>query len=133
MCWTMGYLMQISGGSAYQKYWSLIKNVLHTQLDANLVKFTAHAKVRIKERGVPEVVVKLAIRNGEPVEMHEPYTYPYGDTPFQNRDPVFTIVGRSEKGASPLAIALAISNVRGEAHFSVLTVKTDLRHSRHNR
>ncbi|SFU95996.1 DUF4258 domain-containing protein [Alicyclobacillus macrosporangiidus] len=126
--------METSGGNgnAYQKHWPLLKSVLQMHLEHNLVKFTDHAKGRMVERGIPEAVVKLAIRNGEPVEMHSPYTYPYGENPFQNRDPVFTIVGRPEKGKPSLAIALAISNVRGEARFSVVTVLTDLRHSRHN-
>lgn len=124
--------METSGvGNAYQKHWRLLKDILQTHLDHNLVKFTDHAKARMQEREVPEAVVKLAIRNGEPVEMHEPYQYPYGEHPFQNPNPVFTIVGRPGRGAAPLAIALAISKVRGQAQFSVLTVIADLRNSRH--
>jgi hypothetical protein len=119
-------------GNAYQKHWSLLKSVLQTHLDINLVKFTDHAKARMQEREVPEAVVKLAIRNGEAVEMHEPYKYPYGEHPFHNSTPVFTIVGRAGTGSAPLAIALAISKVRGQAQFTVLTVIADLRNSRHN-
>ncbi|MCL6633341.1 MAG: DUF4258 domain-containing protein [Alicyclobacillus herbarius] len=123
----------MANGNAYQKHWRLLKSVLLTHLEHDLVEFTDHASARMQERGVPEAVVKLAIRNGELVEMHEPHAYPYGENPYQNRDPVFTIVGHPEKWKSPMAIALAIANVHGEAHFSVVTVITDLRRSRHNR
>ncbi|WP_040288140.1 DUF4258 domain-containing protein [Alicyclobacillus hesperidum] len=118
-------------GRAYEQYWGLLKNVLLQHLEHNLVIFTDHAKERMKDRGIPEEIVKLAIRDGRLSEMHKPFSYPFGEHPFQNRDPVFTIVGRSTNMQSPIAVALAISKVRGEAEFAVVTMLDDITHSRH--
>jgi len=51
--------------------------------------------------------------------MHEPFKYPYGECPYENPDPVFTVVGEHE--GRKIGVALAIKRRGRSLLFSVIT------------
>lgn len=109
--------------------------MLKDHLDTKRVEITQHARERMDQRHVPETVLYAILRSGNPTEMFNTKEYPYGEHPYQNRSPVFTVVGTYQN--EPIAVGLALRLQKDShgiaAEFKVLTVIIGLEHSRHNK
>lgn len=104
---------------AYSDQWKLIQQVLHDHIDRDDLKFTNHANERMEERRISKESVQYMLYHNPPSEMHQPLTYPYGEQPFTNLDPVFTVVG--VWGNKKIAVALSIRQYKRELVFCVIT------------
>lgn len=109
--------------------------MLKDHLDTKRVEITQHARERMDQRHVPEAVLYAILRSGNPTEMFNTKEYPYGEHPYQNRDPVFTFVGMHHN--DPIAVGLALRLQKDShgiaAEFKVLTVINSIEHSRHSK
>lgn len=116
------------------QHWGSLKSVLIDHLDTKRVEFSDHARLRMDERKVPRDVVRSILRHGAPTEMYNSYEYPHGPTPRSNKDPVFTFLGVHEGEKIAIGLALRLIVKRGiSAEFRIVTVITELEHSRHNK
>jgi len=71
------------------------------------------------ERGITRKTVEHIVYRNRPTEMHEPFQYPYGENPYANPDPVFTVVGEHE--GRKIAVALALKHRGRSLLFTVIT------------
>lgn len=85
------------------------------------------------ERHIEQDVVEGILKDGNPVEMFNIGQYPYGDKPFTNTSPVFTVVGNfhGAKIAVGLTIQQKIRKDKGHVKFFIKTVFR-VEHSRFN-
>lgn len=104
---------------AYSKHWTLIQQVLRDHIDRGDLRYTEHARIRMDERNISREAIEHVLYRNLPTEMHEPFKYPYGDQPYENPDPVFTVTGKFD--TKPIAVALSIKRRRNEILFSVIT------------
>ena len=94
-------------GSYKQEFWPAIKALLIEKIDIASIDFEGHSKARMRSRKVThETAFDIITKNGIH-EMYKEWEYPFGDNPFSNPDPVFTIAGKDNNG-STIAIPIAI-------------------------
>ena len=104
---------------AYSGHWELIQQVLRDHIDRGDLRYTEHANERMEERGISRKTVEYIVYRNRPTEMHEPFKYPYSECPYENPDPVFTVVGEHE--GRKIGVALAIKRRGRSLLFSVIT------------
>lgn len=123
----------VTSTKAFEEQWTAIKHILINHLDMDIVEFTVHAKERMIERDIEQETVSAILRYGKLTEMFKPWEYPYGENPYNNRSPVFALVGlhRGEQYTVGMAINLLRDTYGISAEFSVLTVFPVSEKSRH--
>ena len=104
---------------AYSDHWDLIQQVLRDHVDRGDLRYSEHANERMDERGITRKTVEHIVYRNRPTEMHEPFQYPYGENPYANPDPVFTVVGEHE--GRKIAVALALKHRGRSLLFTVIT------------
>ncbi|MCE3203414.1 hypothetical protein JI735_19735 [Paenibacillus sonchi] len=107
-------------GKAFMEHWTLISQVLREHIELNKVRYSQHSGERMQERRIAKREVESVLYHFSPSEMHAPFRYPFGESPYTNEDPVLTITGQVESGR--IAIGLAIKMRRNGLLFSVITV-----------
>lgn len=85
--------------------------------------FTEHAKKRMEERSISEIDIYNALVQGRVREGFGPDQYPRGETPFQNRDMVFTV--RWATGAKDLTVAIALVRAHHTVRVKIITCFQD--------
>lgn len=117
-------------GKSFVDQWDLIHEVIKEHLAESKVGYSIHALERMKERSINEVSVKRILHSRPPHEMFGPYEYPYGEKPYENPDPVFSILGKRGK-EDYWVVGVAMKQKRYKIKFWVMTVYKIDRHSRH--
>ncbi|MFX4303645.1 DUF4258 domain-containing protein [Alicyclobacillus tolerans] len=95
------------------------------------IYFTEHAQIRIQERNLTRRTIISVLQSGDIHEMHSPYGYPFGEHPYQNSDPVFTIVDHQSQIAVGLALRQRQDRHGRFAEFRVITAMHYSEYSRH--
>ncbi|MCF8568017.1 hypothetical protein LLE49_25155 [Alicyclobacillus tolerans] len=109
-------------GHAFEEYWSDIQEEVIRQFEAGLVDISSHAGDQMTLRHLNETDIRYIILNNLPDEMYKAKEYPHGPTPFQNKDPVFSITGRDRLG-NWIVVALAIRSTKHHRlRFTIVTV-----------
>ena len=113
---------------AFSEHWGLLHEAVQESIERNALLYSDHALKQMKERGISDRETKDVLINHPPHEMFAPYEYPYGDKPFSNPDPVFSVIGKAD-----LVVAVAVQRYRRRIRFVVITVFHASEHSRHKK
>ena len=110
---------------AFSEHWELIREVLEKQVKQRRITYSTHAIERMEEQNILEEDVEYVLSTYAPHEMFKPYEYPYGPKPFSNRDPVFSVFGKTEN----LVVAVALKKIQRGVKFVVVTAFRPSEHS----
>ena len=101
-----------------KELWTAIKALLVEKMDIASFDFEGHSKDRMRTRKVTRETAFDILTKNSIHEMFKEWEYPYGENPFSNPDPVFTIVGKDSTGTT-IAIPIAIKENLAEGKHSM--------------
>lgn len=116
-------------GKSFANHWDLIHEVIGEHLAESKVGYSTHALKRMEERTIEEASVKRILDSRPPHEMFAPYEYPYGDEPYENSDPVFSILGKRDK--ENWVVGVAMKKQCHKIKFWIVTMYRVDKQSRH--
>lgn len=121
----------MDAGKAFMEQWNLIHEVLKDHIDKDEVEYSKHADERMVERRITKTIVERVLERNKPHEMFAPYEYPYGENPYSNPDPVFSVSG--EWNGRRIVVGVAIKMIQRQLLFIVTTVFKASEYCRHNK
>lgn len=104
--------------SAFQEHWELLHEVLKKKIKEGDLRYN-----------VTKIQVEKTLLQYGPHEMFRPFEYPFGEKPYANKDPVFTVIDKKED----LVVAVALRKYRHGVRFVIVTVYWAQENTRHKK
>lgn len=110
----------LNQGRSYEEVWEDLQHALLQHLNLQRISRSTHAVLQMTVRKIDWADIQYVVENNLPDEMYKPYEYPYGEAPFSNSDPVFSITGQDRRGRF-LTVAVVICMRHRRLHFGIIT------------
>ncbi|MCF8568430.1 DUF4258 domain-containing protein [Alicyclobacillus tolerans] len=107
-------------GKSFEELWEDLQQVLVQHLRLQYASRSKHAAIQMAERKIDHTDIQYVVKNNLPDEMYKPYEYPYGEHPFSNLDPVFSITGQDKRGRW-ITVVVVVRIRRDRLHFGIIT------------
>lgn len=108
--------------------WPLIKEKLLEKISIGEVEIKGHALEQGIKRAISKETAFQIVLDNPIEEMYKERKYPFGENPFSNPDPVFTISGKLPDGHT-VAVPFAVKVDRSERKTTMLFYPITLIHT----
>ncbi|KPV43044.1 hypothetical protein AN477_14520 [Alicyclobacillus ferrooxydans] len=110
----------LNHGRSFEEVWEDLQQALVRHLGLGYISRSKHAVLQMTARNIDFADIQYVVENNLPDEMYRPNEYPYGEQPFSNLDPVFSITGQDKKGRW-ITVAVVVRIRYGRLHFGIIT------------